>query len=282
MSQIKKSNHGTEESPDPDGRGWLKLWRKIEDCCFRDKPDYFSVWVHLLNGANHTDAFVIVNGLKMLIKSGTFITSRLKISVKTGVEQHKVDRILNFFKSEQQIEQRNLTTCRLISITNWPTYQNNEQQNEQQVSSEWAASEQLVSTSKNDKNVKNEKNKESLAQKTSKRRSRDVPLIDPGFQEFWNLYPRKVGKGKAEEAWLAIGISNGTLGAIIKALSWQVKSEQWKEGRGRFIPHPTTYLIQRRWEDEPVIINTVSTKSIEELFKPKEKNTHDANGTPDL
>jgi hypothetical protein len=29
-----------------------------------------------------------------------------------------------------------------------------------------------------------------------------------------------------------------------------VASEQWRRDDGRFIPHPATWLNQRRWEDE--------------------------------
>lgn len=37
----------------------------------------------------------------------------------------------------------------------------------------------------------------------------------------------------------------------MKALRWQVRSRQWTEKGGRFIPMPATYLNQRRWEDRP-------------------------------
>ena len=28
------------------------------------------------------------------------------------------------------------------------------------------------------------------------------------------------------------------------------KTKQWQENAGRFVPHPTTWLNQERWEDE--------------------------------
>lgn len=72
------------------------------------------------------------------------------------------------------------------------------------------------------------------------------------FERFWKMYPRKVGKGKAEAAWKKIKRPYETLNKILVALSWQKATEQWTDQNGRYIPHPATYLNQRRWEDEPI------------------------------
>ena len=42
---------------------------------------------------------------------------------------------------------------------------------------------------------------------------------------------------------------------IKTALVWQKKSGQWKKENGQYIPHPATYINQRRWEDENGEIN---------------------------
>lgn len=68
-----------------------------------------------------------------------------------------------------------------------------------------------------------------------------------GFMEFWQAYPRKVGKGAAEKAWAK---ANPDLQAVLTALAWQTKQDGWTKDGGAFIPHPGTYLNQRRWEDE--------------------------------
>jgi uncharacterized protein YdaU (DUF1376 family) len=68
-----------------------------------------------------------------------------------------------------------------------------------------------------------------------------------GFNEFWQAYPRKVGKGAAEKAWTK---ANPDLQSVLTALAWQTKQDGWTKDGGAFIPHPGTYLNQRRWEDE--------------------------------
>lgn len=66
----------------------------------------------------------------------------------------------------------------------------------------------------------------------------------PGFESFWHWYPNKQGKKPALKSW---NKEKPDLNEVRKTLEWQIKSEQWRKG---FIPLPTTYLNQRRWEDE--------------------------------
>lgn len=68
------------------------------------------------------------------------------------------------------------------------------------------------------------------------------------FDEFWRHYPKKVGKDAAIKAWEK---AKPNINDVLKALGWQVKSEQWFKNNGQFIPNPATYLNQGRWQDEP-------------------------------
>lgn len=68
------------------------------------------------------------------------------------------------------------------------------------------------------------------------------------FKLFWEMYPNKTGKGKAYESWKK---QKPSLEKIVKALEWQTASEQWLKDDGQYIPNPTTYLNQKRWEDAP-------------------------------
>ena len=71
------------------------------------------------------------------------------------------------------------------------------------------------------------------------------------FARFWSEYPRKVGKGKCEILWRRIKVSDVLLETILTALEAQKHSVQWKRKNGEFIPYPSTWLAQKRWEDEP-------------------------------
>ena len=64
------------------------------------------------------------------------------------------------------------------------------------------------------------------------------------FETFWKEYPKKVGKGEAEKSWKK---NNPPINDVLKTLSWQKTSDQWRRG---FVPNPSTYLNQCRWLDE--------------------------------
>ena len=85
-----------------------------------------------------------------------------------------------------------------------------------------------------------------------------TPLVgksaDPdGFAEFWTHYPRKVKRKDAVKAWRAINPDVDAQRAIAKGLMTQIKSPDWAKDNGKFIPHPTSWLNGRRWEDESTI-----------------------------
>lgn len=75
-------------------------------------------------------------------------------------------------------------------------------------------------------------------------------LLAEQFQTFWTEYPKKVGKVAAQRAWNRIKPDPGLFKAIMTALQTVKKSDQWHRERGQYIPNPSTWLNQRRWEDE--------------------------------
>lgn len=88
-------------------------------------------------------------------------------------------------------------------------------------------------TNKNVKKEKNEKNNYTV-----------------DFEKFWQAYPRKEVKSKAAEAFAKISPSQEVLAQIISDVQARARSEDWTKDSGKYIPHPTTYLNQKRWEDE--------------------------------
>ena len=74
-----------------------------------------------------------------------------------------------------------------------------------------------------------------------------ITKIEAEFNEWYEKYPRKVSKQKAKQSYLKL---KPNLKTLLKALSWQIKSDEWQDANGKFIPHPSTYLNQQRWEDE--------------------------------
>lgn len=78
-------------------------------------------------------------------------------------------------------------------------------------------------------------------------KSREDNIYTTEFEEFWNSFPKKVGKGDAFNAWNKINPSKTLQAKMIKAIEEQGKSRQWKQG---YIPNPSTWLNQGRWDDK--------------------------------
>jgi hypothetical protein len=69
------------------------------------------------------------------------------------------------------------------------------------------------------------------------------------FEKFWSEYPKKIGKKKAEQAFGHI-LAHYTIENILAGLAKWKESDQWKKEKGRYIPHPTTWINGERWNDE--------------------------------
>ena len=83
-----------------------------------------------------------------------------------------------------------------------------------------------------------------LEREKRERRERDRPVR---FAKFWTAYPKKVAKGAAERAFAKVdAVPVETLTA---ALTVQRQSEGWTKENGRYIPHPATWLNEKRWLD---------------------------------
>ena len=69
------------------------------------------------------------------------------------------------------------------------------------------------------------------------------------FDLFWQEYPKQKGKGYAEKAWKKINPNRETTAQILSVLGKAKKSADWIKEDGRYIPHPTTWLNGKGWED---------------------------------
>ena len=68
------------------------------------------------------------------------------------------------------------------------------------------------------------------------------------FEAFWKAYPRKEKKQDAKKAFMKLKPSEDLFKTIMAGLENHKKSKQWMDKQ--FIPHPTTWLNGKRWEDE--------------------------------
>ncbi len=75
-------------------------------------------------------------------------------------------------------------------------------------------------------------------------------IPEDGFNEFWNIFPRKTKKEDARKAWKQ---NKPNIDLVLKALEWQMRSKDWVKDDGKWIPYPATWIRAHQWEDEQPI-----------------------------
>lgn len=88
---------------------------------------------------------------------------------------------------------------------------------------------------------------------------------DETFSIFWKLYPRKDSKVPAQKAWEKINPSAELQQTILAALQKFKECDQWARENGKFVPFASTWLNQKRWEDETTPAMPISVP----VAKPK-------------
>lgn len=98
--------------------------------------------------------------------------------------------------------------------------------------------------------------------KRNKTKLNTTPITPKGadepFDRFWQAYPRKAGKDAARKAFKRRKPNDELLDIMLAAIETQKGWEQWQRDGGQYIPNPSTWITQARWEDEP--IKTISAE----------------------
>ena len=110
---------------------WIKLHRRLLENDLASDPSSLALWIHLLLMASHNRFMSVRGSSAVQIMPGEIITSRKKLSQKTGLSESKIERILKAFLAGKLIEQHGRSKYRVISIVEWSRYQKDEQQMKQ-------------------------------------------------------------------------------------------------------------------------------------------------------
>jgi hypothetical protein len=132
-------------------QGWFKVHRDL-----LSSPLWLSeiftrgqAWMDLVGLANHTDGFIRVRDVKVLLARGQLGWSQKSLSERWGWSRNKVRSFLDELEKERQIEQQKNSVTTIISITNYNFYQKTEQQED---SKKTSVGQQADTNNKENKN----------------------------------------------------------------------------------------------------------------------------------
>lgn len=113
-----------------------------------------------------------------------------------------------------------------------------------------------------------EKDKKTLASPSEPETPPAAPPEPDGsaeFAEFWDVVPKRVGRGAAERSWRKAVEDGHDPDEIIRAMEMYARLVRAQGTERQFIVHPSTWLNQQRWLDEGVEddIATVERRKLE-------------------
>ena len=105
-----------------------------------------------------------------------------------------------------------------------------------------------------------------MAQGAGKPVNHTMTLVEQNFELFWQLYPHKAGKKAAKKAWMGIKPAEPMFSTIMNALNAAINYWDSQSISLKHIPHPSTWIIEERWEDE-FSTRQLSTRKVEVYSK---------------
>ena len=222
--------------------GWVSIWRRLQHhWIWDDKPfSRAQAWIDLIMRATHKhDKTVLFLNRTFTLARGELVTSLRFLAKEWGWSKNKVSGFLSNLEQDQMIQRphhsnrdrvRDSQFTRIL-IVNYGRFQpqKNEERDSERDTKRTRAG-QRRDRNNNDNNVDNDNNN--------------------SFDRFWVEYPRKVSKKKAWDIWKRLKPTPELAEKIIESVKLAKQTPQWKKDNGQFIPHPSTYLNQERWNDE--------------------------------
>lgn len=136
-------------------RGFIKLYRRINDWEWKKKPLTIALFVHLLLRASYKETSW--QGIK--IEAGQIVVGRKTLSKETGLSEQQIRTAIKHLKSTNEITIKSTNRFSIITVCNYSKYQpsvNGEQPSNQPADA--PASNQQATTSKESKDLKEIKN----------------------------------------------------------------------------------------------------------------------------
>ena len=224
--------------------GFTKSYRKeLDSDIWKMPPLYQRVFFYLRQEAVwQPESFPTRKVFNIALNPGQLITSFSIIAngvawyeygVKKVPNKKIIKDILGWLEGNSMVTVYSNRHGTFIVLTNWDTYN--------AIEAKKVTQKKLAKVTQKKRNV--DTLKEGLEVKEKKKE-----IYTPDFLQFWEIYPKKKGKGDAYKAYNKINGGKPSFEIISASIETQKKSEQWQNKK--YIPHPATWLNARGWEDE--------------------------------
>lgn len=215
-------------------RGYIKVYRKLEDSGLIQLPNTLALFMYLLLNATHKDRKMGSPTGVIALKRGQFVSGRKELAAKLKQTEQQIRTSLKRLENLEILTIHSTNKYSIYTIENYSKYQDEHPAGHQLLTINQPADTHQLTTKQECNHLKN--NKEA-----------NVSHQNSKFEAFWQAWPksmRKVDKAKCEKKWAALKLDAIADQIILHVIEMRV-SRQWTEG---FEPAPFTYLNGRRWE----------------------------------
>lgn len=180
-------------------RGWISIHRKMQDHWLWSEKRCFSkaeAWIDMLFMANHKDNKFVVGNELITVKTGSFITSELKLMDRWKWSKSKVRAFLILLERDKMIVKISDNKKTTLSIVNYGDYQDIQTAKKLQSDFNPTSKEHQKDTNNNVNNVNNENKRERGA-----KNSRAIDFLKNNYparfeEDFLMKYKSKIQNPK--------------------------------------------------------------------------------------
>jgi len=130
-------------------RGYVKVWRKIQDTGILKNHRYCAFFLWSLTKASHKRINIIVGCQPITLEPGQFIFGRRIAAKELGMSEQEIRTCIELAKKAEFLTIKTTNKFSIITIINWPIYQGSDIDN--QPANQPTTNQQLTTN----KNVKN-------------------------------------------------------------------------------------------------------------------------------
>lgn len=177
-------------------RGYVKLWRKLEDSDIFKNEKALKIWIWILIKANHQERTVLFGRRKIVVNPGEFIMGLNKASEHLDLAKSTIHFWVNYLNDLQMVELKKTNKYTLIKVKNWGDYQGGETQTELQKNSKRT----LKETNNNVQQCSNIKNTPIGAKQKNMYKEPTIEIDDLGEEIKHPVKPKTFGRYPARIA----------------------------------------------------------------------------------
>lgn len=215
---------GSEENK---AQGYISLFRSLKQWGWYKEPLTCHLFIHCLLSANHKDK--VYKGV--LVKKGSFLTSRKILADETGMSERNVRTALTRLKTTKELTVEKSQKGTIITVNNFSMYQ----ETTKKMTTKRPSSDQAMTTNNNDNN----ENKEVVVENNN---------YSSDFMDFWKVYKRKGYIDDVYSYWQSMNVTPELKKAIVYGAKKYCESISDK----RAMVFPRTFLKNRMWTDYPL------------------------------